>query len=130
MGTPNQIMNQGSTTVSVVIPAYNREILILPTLDSIRSQTLAPAEVLVIDDASRDATAVEARTAGATVLTQPHNQGYIAALKRGFATAQGEIVVVVDGDGEMPPDRIPALVAPNDSTPAILPDFGNLRFIR
>ena len=97
------------TKVTAVVPAYDEAGRIGATVIAIRGLV---DEVLVIDDASRDATAVEARTAGATVLTQPHNQGYIAALKRGFAAAQGEIVVVVDGDGEMPPDRIPALVAP------------------
>lgn len=49
-------MNQGSPSVSVVIPSYNREVLILPTLDSIRNQTLRPREVLVIDDRSTDTT--------------------------------------------------------------------------
>jgi glycosyltransferase involved in cell wall biosynthesis len=55
---------------------------------------------------------VEARDAGAQVLTQPVNQGYIAAIKAGFTAATTEIVVVCDADGEFPPERIPDLVAP------------------
>ncbi len=96
-------------TITAVVPAYNEAGRIGATVHALQGLV---DEILVIDDASRDATAEEARTAGAVVLTQPTNGGYIAAIKRGFAEAAGEIVVVVDGDGEMPPARIPALVAP------------------
>jgi glycosyltransferase involved in cell wall biosynthesis len=46
------------------------------------------------------------------VLTQEKNQGYIAAIKRGFKAVDTDIVVTIDADGELPPDRIPALVRP------------------
>jgi glycosyltransferase involved in cell wall biosynthesis len=95
--------------ITAVVPAYHEAGRIGATVHALRGLV---DEILVIDDASRDSTAAEARTAGAVVLTQPTNGGYIAAIKRGFAEATGEIVVVVDGDGEMPPARIPALVAP------------------
>ncbi len=95
--------------ISAIIPAYNeagrigRTVrLVLPRVD----------EVLVIDDASQDITVAEAESAGARVLRQPVNQGYIAAVKRGFAEANGDVVVTIDADGELPADRIPDLVAP------------------
>lgn len=95
--------------ITTIIPAYNEGRRIAETV-----RTAAPYvdEVLVIDDASTDATAAEAEQAGARVLQQPHNQGYIAAIKRGFAEARGEIVVTLDGDGEFPAECIPELVAP------------------
>lgn len=68
--------------------------------------------VLVIDDASTDDTAREARKAGADVLTQSSNSGYIAAIKRGFSEADTDIVVTVDADGELPVERVPNLVQP------------------
>ena len=69
-------------------------------------------EVLVVDDGSVDGTADEAQKAGARVIRQGGNQGYIAAIKRGFAKATGDIIVTIDADGEFPAELIPALVQP------------------
>ncbi len=69
-------------------------------------------ETLVVDDASTDDTGTRSRAAGATVLTQSNNRGYIAAIKRGFRAVDTDIVVTIDADGEFPPDRIPPLVRP------------------
>jgi len=96
-------------SITAVLPAYNEAGRVGKTVAALHGMV---DEILVIDDASRDATAAEARAAGARVITQPANQGYIAAIKRGFAEAQGEIVVVVDADGEFPVTAIPDLVAP------------------
>jgi glycosyltransferase involved in cell wall biosynthesis len=96
-------------TVTAVIPAFNEAGRIGTTIKAV--QPLVD-EVLVIDDASSDSTAAEAETAGARVLRQTTNQGYIAAIKRGFAEAGGAVVVTIDADGELPAERIPALVAP------------------
>ena len=96
-------------TVTAVVPAYNEVGRVGKTVAMLRDYV---DEILVIDDASRDATAAEAADAGARVLTQPVNQGYIPAIKRGFAKASSDIVVVVDADGEFPVNRIPDLVAP------------------
>ncbi len=95
--------------VTAVVPAYNEAGRGGATVTLLRAVV---DEILVIDDASRDTTAAEAAAAGARVLTQTVNQGYIAAIKRGFAEATGDVVVVVDADGEFPPARIPELVAP------------------
>src|SRR5690606_41874232 len=94
---------------TAVLPADNEAGRVGKTVAALHGMV---DEILVIDDASRDATAAEARAAGARVITQPANQGYIAAIKRGFAEAQGEIVVVVDADGEFPVTAIPDLGAP------------------
>lgn len=96
-------------TVTAVMPAYNEAERIE---DTIRSVAEYVDTVLVIDDASTDGTGQRAREAGATVLTQPSNQGYIAAIKRGFAAADTDVVVTIDADGELPADRIPALARP------------------
>lgn len=65
-----------------------------------------------MDDGSQDTTALQAERAGARVFRLAHNCGYIAAIKRGFDEARGEMVVTVDADGEFPPDRIPDLLRP------------------
>jgi len=92
----------------VIIPAYNEAPRIAETVR--RAKEYAD-EVLVVDDGSTDGTVERAREAGARVIRQDHG-GYIAAIKRGFREAQGEVVVTMDADGEHRPEDIPRLVAP------------------
>lgn len=94
--------------VTVLVPAYDEAGRIGDTV----RELAPPYDVLVVDDGSTDGTAAEARTAGATVIEQPTNRGYIAALKRGFRAASTPIVVTFDADGEHRPDAIEALVKP------------------
>jgi len=95
--------------LSAIIPAYNEEARIA---DTVRAVSCYVDEVIVVDDASHDDTAAVAEAAGARVVRQPSNVGYIAAIKRGFREAQGDVVVTIDADGEFPADAIPALVQP------------------
>jgi glycosyltransferase involved in cell wall biosynthesis len=98
--------------VSAVIPAYNEEARIAAVVGEVSGYV---DEVLVVDDASADQTGEKAKAAGARVVQQSENGGYLEALKRGFREAQGEILVTVDADGEMPVERIPDLVEPIES---------------
>lgn len=95
--------------ITAVIPAYNEAGRVGKTVCALQPYV---DEIIVVDDGSQDNTAEEATAAGARVLQQPANQGYIAAIKRGFHAATGEVVVTVDADGEFPADRIPDLVRP------------------
>jgi glycosyltransferase involved in cell wall biosynthesis len=95
--------------VTAVIPAYNEAGRIGKTVQSVSDHV---DDIIVIDDASGDDTGKEAEQAGAMVLRQPQNQGYIAAIKRGFQEARGDIVVTIDADGEFPAEIIPDLVQP------------------
>jgi len=58
------------------------------------------AEILVIDDGSRDTTAETARRAGATVISHPYSLGNGAAVKTGLRAAKGQLVVCMDADGQ------------------------------
>lgn len=95
--------------VSAVIPAYDEGDTIASVVRDAQSHA---DEVIVVDDASTDGTAEEAASAGAVVVRQPENRGYIPAIKLGFQRASHDIVVTLDGDGELPPSAIPRLVAP------------------
>lgn len=95
--------------VSVVIPAYNEGHGIAQALRAVR-EYLPDAELLVIDDASSDDTAEQARSAGARVLRHPLNKGNGAAVKTGLRNATGEVVLLMDADGQMDPAYIPALL--------------------
>jgi glycosyltransferase involved in cell wall biosynthesis len=83
--------------VSVVIPAFNEGRQIAQTVAAIRSLSEV-AEVIVVDDCSRDDTAFRAREAGAVVLTLPVNGGKGAALNAGIEKAGGTVIVLLDGD--------------------------------
>jgi len=86
--------------VYVVIPAYNEGSVISFVVGEIKQAGYA---VVVVDDGSSDATAEEARTAGAVVINHPFNLGQGAALQTGidYALAQSaEVIVTFDADGQ------------------------------
>ena len=86
--------------VSVVIPAYNEEEAIGMTVRDVLEQVPNLREVIVVDDGSTDSTANTAEEAGATVIRSPYNKGNGAAVKAGLRAAVGDVVVMMDGDGQ------------------------------
>jgi glycosyltransferase involved in cell wall biosynthesis len=95
--------------VSVVIPAYEEGHNVARQLEAVRSY-LPTAELLVVDDASSDDTAAQAQAAGARVVQHPVNRGNGAAVKTGIRNATGEVVLLMDADGQMNPVYIPAIL--------------------
>lgn len=96
--------------VSVVIPAYNEEEGIATVVAELKARH-PWHEILVVDDGSRDATAARAEAAGARVVRHPYNKGNGAAVKTGIREARGEIVLLMDGDGQHAPEEALRLVA-------------------
>ncbi|MEM8997078.1 MAG: dolichyl-phosphate beta-glucosyltransferase [Acidobacteriota bacterium] len=108
--------------MSVIIPSYNEESRLGPSLDQVclylenrfAAETARPYEVLVIDDGSTDGTAqlTEAyRGRGVRCLRQPGNRGKGAALKRGVLESRGRRVLLTDADMSTPIDDLPRLEA-------------------
>ena len=105
------------TMLSVVIPAWNEEdgieeimgrvLAIRPDLPPVGVEDL---ELIVVDDGSSDRTAeLVLACDGARLIQHEVNGGYGAALKTGFAAAQGEFIGFLDADGTYPPEYFPAL---------------------
>ena len=103
------------SSISVVIPAKNESQSLPALLADLQGRLdKFPAlrhEILVIDDGSTDATAACARAAGARVICHPQSLGNGAAIKRGIRAAQCEWVLMMDADGQHPPETIPNLIA-------------------
>ena len=72
---------------SVVIPAYDAERTIARVVEALRAQTPAPAEIIVVDDASKDGTAEAARAVGATVVANETSKSAGGARNAGWAAA-------------------------------------------
>jgi glycosyltransferase involved in cell wall biosynthesis len=97
------------SAVSVVIPAYNEADAISNVVAALKAAA-AWHEIIVVDDGSKDGTAVAASAAGATVVTHPYNKGNGAAVKSGIRRATGEFILIVDGDGQHRPEDSRRLV--------------------
>jgi glycosyltransferase involved in cell wall biosynthesis len=107
----------GERRLSLVIPAFREADRIAATVGRIRDE-LGPLvgpddlEIVVVDDGSGDATASEARRAGAhQVLVQPHNRGKGAAVRAGMLAATGRARAFTDADLAYAPAQVARLLA-------------------
>jgi glycosyltransferase involved in cell wall biosynthesis len=109
-----------ATTFSIVIPAYNEEDAIGPTLDrclALRDdaalrEVAGKLEVIVVNDGSRDRTrdVVLAKGDGVRLVEHERNRGYGAALKTGFRAATGDVMGFLDADGTCDPQQFAPLL--------------------
>ncbi len=95
---------------TVVIPAFNEQEAIADVVGRVRGRG-AWREVLVVDDGSTDLTAERAAKAGARVVRHPYNKGNGAAVKTGIREAKGDVVLLMDADGQHDPEDMARLVA-------------------
>jgi glycosyltransferase involved in cell wall biosynthesis len=106
--------------LSIVVPAYNEEHRIPPTLARLHgylSRQPLRYEIVVVDDGSSDNTCGVVTLAMASIpnlrlVRQTPNRGKGAAVRRGMLAARGQIRVMCDADGSMPPEQLPKLLAP------------------
>ena len=116
------------TYISVIVPAYNEAAVLADCLRSIHSQqTVRPFEVLVVDNASTDATAAIAVTAGAR-LVYAAVKGVCAARQAGLSAAYGQVIVSADADTFYPPGWLAAIERQFTEHPDMSGLIGTYRF--
>jgi len=98
-----------SVALSILIPAKNESAAIGKVVRTAKSE-YPDAEIIVVDDGSTDATARIAEEAGAMVIRHPESLGNGAAVKSGARVARGEILALMDGDGQHDPREIGRLL--------------------
>ena len=104
-----------TASVSVIIPVRNEEESLPHLLRSLADQTLAPVEILVVNDGSTDGTARVASEAGATVIQAPPlPEGWVGkswACHLGSLRARGKVLAFLDADVVVAADGLERVVA-------------------
>ena len=104
----------GEACLSVVMPCFNEEETVLQVTEAVLASPYT-REVIAVDDGSTDRTLEALRAVSdprMVVLEQRVNQGKGAALRRGFARAEGPLVIVQDADLEYDPGEYGTVLAP------------------
>ncbi len=113
---------------TICIPAWNEELNLPRTLDTLANQICSvPVEILIVDNNSTDATAVLARELGVRVVNEP-KQGIAFTRQRGLIEAKGEIYLCSDADTLYPPKWAETLIKPL-SKPGISGVYGTYSFV-
>ncbi len=100
--------------VTVIVPVWNRRDLLERLLGGLRAQSLAIAEVLVVDDGSADDSADLAASLGARVIRMGAQRGFAGAVNRGIRESRTPLVAIVNSDVELAPDWLEKLAAAMD----------------
>lgn len=123
-------------SVSIIVPAYNREGLITATLDSVLHQAYDPLELIVVDDGSKDRTAEIATMwmaqhpeMNGRVICLSRNQGKSEAVNTGIAVAGGEYLAILDSDDLLEPGAIGQQVHFLDGHPSCGMVFARARLL-
>lgn len=110
--------------ISVIVPTYNAARFLPEALVSVRRQSIAPLEIIVVDDGSTDDTAEWLRhETDVTYVHQP-NQGPSAARNAGIRRARGEFLAFLDADDLWTDDHLERLLEPLAADPQLLFAWG------
>lgn len=99
--------------LSIIIPVFNEEQVIADVVQGVHNVFKGKRlnyEIIVVDDGSTDDTYNIAKGMKARVIRHPYNIGNGAAVKTGIRSAKGDILIMMDGDGQHNPKHIPQML--------------------
>jgi glycosyltransferase involved in cell wall biosynthesis len=111
-------LSSGARLFSIVLPVYNRELLVKRAIESCLAQDFPDFELIVVDDGSSDRSASVAeayRDPRISVVQHSLNRGVGPARNTGVGAASGEWIVCLDSDDELLPAALSAMAARIDS---------------
>ncbi|MDB4349594.1 glycosyltransferase [Omnitrophica bacterium] len=109
--------------LSVIIPVFNEEKVVGAVLDDVKRfirDKGYQAEIIVVDDGSKDKTFDIAKSKDVSVLRHEKNRGYGATLKTGIKASRNEVIVILDGDGSYPVNEISGLLDEIDGSQMVI----------
>jgi glycosyltransferase involved in cell wall biosynthesis len=113
------------SAVSVVVPALDAEPSLALCLQAIMRSAGDTAEVIVVDDGSRDRTGAIARQHGATVIRHDRPRGPAAARNAGAARARGDVILFLDADVVLAEDGVARVLGVLGGDPGLAAVFGS-----
>lgn len=116
MSDDNNSMAKKETShisISVVVPVKDEADSVAAVIDSVKSALATcdeQSEIIIVDDGSTDGSREIAEQTGVRVISHGTGRGYGASLKTGIRNANGDSIVIIDGDGTYPAEMIPELL--------------------
>jgi glycosyltransferase involved in cell wall biosynthesis len=127
--TAYQTLLKGGPEVSIVMPAYNEEENIVPTLSSLcHNVTQWSVEIIVVNNNSKDNTENLVKACGVTCLLET-TQGITPARNAGLALAKGKYLLNADADTIYPKDWIEEMIRPLAENDNVAITYGTFAFI-
>jgi succinoglycan biosynthesis protein ExoO len=118
--------------VSVIIPAYNAAAHLRRAVDSALAQTMPDLEIIIVDDASTDATLeiagrIADQDSRVQVLHNERNSGPSVSRNRAIAAARGEWIAILDADDSWFPERLERMLAGASNADVVTDDLYTVR---
>lgn len=99
------------SSVSAIIPTWNRADLLKSILTNLRSQNRVPDQIIVIDNGSTDESQLVAREFGVDLVVFPENRGFAVAVNEGIRHSRGDWVLIVNNDVVLEPEWLERIIA-------------------
>ena len=124
-------MSRARSAISVIIPVYNGEAFLAEAVASVQEQSLAPNEIIIVDDGSEDGTVAVIESLGPEIRSiRQTNAGPAAARNRGLEMASGDFISFIDADDLWLPGKLKSQAQRLNGDPTIQLVLGATQRVR